>query len=220
MTDVSFRRVTADAIAAPRALDGRTVSRAGAELRVFEAGEQSGPTVVFVHGYPDAHTCWDEVIELLSDRFHVVAYDIRGVGASTNTGGPDEYTLAELALDLGAVVEAVSPDAPVHLVGHDWGAFQCWEALLTDGVRERIASFTAVAGPRLDSSRPWALRRLRRGRLRALAGQARRSWYIGAFSFHGFQSGRWPPPENGRGGGRCAGSRESSRDPVIRPTPS
>jgi NAD(P)-dependent dehydrogenase (short-subunit alcohol dehydrogenase family)/pimeloyl-ACP methyl ester carboxylesterase len=181
LTDVSFSCVTADAIATPRAPIERSISRAGAELHLFEGGDLTGPTVVFVHGYPDAHTCWDEVIELLSDRFHVVAYDIRGVGASTNSGARDEYMLAELALDLGAVIEAVSGKDPVHLVGHDWGAFQCWEALLTDGVRERVASFTALAGPRLDSSRQWALRRLRRGRLRALAGQARRSWYIGAF---------------------------------------
>ena len=159
----------------------RTVSSAGADLQVVEGGDQTAPTLVFVHGYPDAHTCWDEVIELLSDRFHVVAYDIRGIGRSTNTGARDEYALGELALDLGAVIENVSPDAPVHLVGHDWGAFQCWEALFTDGVRERVASFTAVAGPRLDSSRQWALRRLRPGGLRALAGQARRSWYMGAF---------------------------------------
>ncbi|HWE33169.1 MAG TPA: alpha/beta fold hydrolase, partial [Solirubrobacteraceae bacterium] len=191
----------------------RIVSRAGAELCVFEGGERSGPTVVLVHGYPDAHTCWDEVIERLSDRFHVVAYDIRGVGASTNTGGPGEYTLAELALDLGAVIDAVSPDASVHLVGHDWGAFQCWEALLTDGVRERIASFTAVAGPRLDSSRRWALRRLRRGRLRALAGQARRSWYIGAFQLP------WLPERVLGAGGERAWRRALRRLEGVQPRP-
>ena len=60
---------------------------------------------MFVHGYPDAHTCWDEVIELVSDRFHMVAYDVRGVGRSTGSGARDEYTLAKLALDLGAVLE-------------------------------------------------------------------------------------------------------------------
>lgn len=159
----------------------RIVSRAGAELHVVEGGVPSAPTLLFVHGFPDAHSCWDEVIGLLSGRYHVVAYDIRGVGGSTSSGSPGEYALAELALDLGAVIEAVSPNDPVHLVGHDWGAFQCWEAVLTDGVRERVASFTSLAGPRLDAMRGWALRRLRRGDLRALAGQARRSWYIGAF---------------------------------------
>jgi NAD(P)-dependent dehydrogenase (short-subunit alcohol dehydrogenase family)/pimeloyl-ACP methyl ester carboxylesterase len=159
----------------------RTVSRAGANLHVVERGPEGAPTIVFVHGYPDTHGCWLEVMDLLEDRFHVVAYDIRGIGRSSAPSTADAFALSELALDLGAVIDAVSPDAPAHIVGHDWGAFQCWEAVVTDGVRQRIASYTAVAGPRIDAVRGWALRRMRPAGLRDLAGQARRSWYIGAF---------------------------------------
>ena len=191
----------------------RMVSRAGAELHVVERGERSAPTLVFVHGFPDAHTCWDEVIGLLSDRYHLVAYDIRGVGRSTNAGAPGEYALAELALDLGAVIEAVSPGAPVHLVGHDWGAFQCWEAVLTAGVRERVASFTAVAGPRLDAMRAWALGRLRGRRFRDLAAQARRSWYIGAFQLP------WLPERVLAAGGTRGWRRALRRLEGVEPRP-
>jgi NAD(P)-dependent dehydrogenase (short-subunit alcohol dehydrogenase family)/pimeloyl-ACP methyl ester carboxylesterase len=106
------------------------------------------------------------------------------------------------------VIDVVSPDAPVHLVGHDWGAFLCWEAVLTDGVRERVASFTAVAGPRIDVVREWAARRLgtsARG-LRELAGQARRSWYIGAFQLP------WLPERLlGAGGAPERGWRQAMR---------
>jgi NAD(P)-dependent dehydrogenase (short-subunit alcohol dehydrogenase family)/pimeloyl-ACP methyl ester carboxylesterase len=161
----------------------RIVSRPGAELYVVEAGDPAAPAIVLVHGFPDTHRCWDEVVALLTDRFRVIAYDTRGIGRSRTSDGSRGYRLAELALDLGTVIEELSPGIPVHLVGHDWGAFQCWEALQTEGVRERIASFTAVAGPRIDLAREWALRRLRPSprALRELAGQARRSWYIGAF---------------------------------------
>jgi NAD(P)-dependent dehydrogenase (short-subunit alcohol dehydrogenase family)/pimeloyl-ACP methyl ester carboxylesterase len=159
------------------------VTNGGAVLHVVESGDPSAPTVVLVHGYPDTHGCWDELAELLSERFHVVAYDVRGMGRSTAPDGPDAYALPVLAADLGAVIDAVSPGARVHLVGHDWGSFQCWEAITTEPLADRIASFTAVAGPRIDAAAAWALRRLRPSvrTLRQLAAQTRRSWYIGAF---------------------------------------
>jgi NAD(P)-dependent dehydrogenase (short-subunit alcohol dehydrogenase family)/pimeloyl-ACP methyl ester carboxylesterase len=163
----------------------RIVSRGGAELFVSEAGDPANPTVVLVHGFPDTHAVWDELVARLSDRLHAVAYDVRGMGRSIAPDGADAYLLPELALDLRAVIDAVSPDRRVHLVGHDWGAFQCWEAVLAENAEERIASFTAVAGPRIDAAAAWALRRLRPSGLRELLGQARRSWYVGAFQIPG-----------------------------------
>ena len=40
------------------------------------------PTVLAVHGYPDNHHLWDGVAEHLSDRYNLVAYDVRGAGES------------------------------------------------------------------------------------------------------------------------------------------
>jgi NAD(P)-dependent dehydrogenase (short-subunit alcohol dehydrogenase family)/pimeloyl-ACP methyl ester carboxylesterase len=148
-----------------------------------EAGDPADPTLVFVHGYPDTHAVWDELVERLSIGCHTVAYDVRGIGHSTAPNVAGAFALEELALDLGAVLDAVSPEQPVHLVGHDWGAFQCWEAVTQGQFAGRIASLTAVARPRLDGSLRWALRRLRPSpsALREIAGQARRSWYVAAF---------------------------------------
>jgi NAD(P)-dependent dehydrogenase (short-subunit alcohol dehydrogenase family)/pimeloyl-ACP methyl ester carboxylesterase len=161
----------------------RVVSRAGAELFVSESGDRTNPTVVLVHGFPDTHAMWDELVGQLSGRLHTVAYDVRGMGRSIAPDGAAAYLLGELALDLRAVIDAVSPDRPVHLVGHDWGALQCWEALTAEDASERIASFTAIAGPRIDAAATWALRRLRPApaALRELLDQARRSWYVVAF---------------------------------------
>ena len=146
-------------------------------------GDPAAPTVVLVHGYPDTHRVWDELVQLLCDRFHVVTYDTRGTGRSTAPAEKDAFALHHLTADLHAVLDAVSPERPVHLVGHDWGAFQCWDALTTETTAGRIASFTAVAGPRLDQMRPWIRTRLRleAKAIRQLAGQARRSWYVAAF---------------------------------------
>ncbi|MEV5570448.1 SDR family oxidoreductase [Spirillospora sp. NPDC052269] len=132
------------------------------ELAVRERGEGHRPTVVLVHGYPDTGAVWDEVAEALSERFRVVTYDVRGAGASTAPEDPNDYRVETLLGDLVAVLDAVGGEAPVHLVGHDWGSVQCWPAV-TDGpdgepFRGRIASFTSISGPDWRHVAAWARR--------------------------------------------------------------
>ena len=61
----------------------RTVVSDSASLAVYERGEPAKPTVVLVHGWPDSSDVWTPVAEQLSDRFHVVTFDARGVGGSS-----------------------------------------------------------------------------------------------------------------------------------------
>lgn len=166
----------------------RWVSGAGGvELAVEEAGIAGAPTVVLVHGYPDTSAVWDGVVDRLAERFHVVTYDVRGAGASGAPDRRDGYALAHLVHDLANVAKAVSPHRPVHLVGHDWGSVQGWEAVTTDRMAGRIASFTSLSGPGLDHVGHWlAARRVARPRaLAQLARQGLRSWYVGFFHLPG-----------------------------------
>jgi NAD(P)-dependent dehydrogenase (short-subunit alcohol dehydrogenase family)/pimeloyl-ACP methyl ester carboxylesterase len=158
----------------------------GVRLAVHEWGdrESPAPTVVLVHGYPDTHTVWRPIAGLLAGHRHVVAYDVRGAGASDAPRWTSGYTLAALEADLGAVLDAVSPDRPVHLVGHDWGSIQSWEAVTGSALADRILSFTSVSGPCLDHAAHWFRNKVRHPRPRGLAqlaGQSLRSWYIGWF---------------------------------------
>ena len=137
-----------------------TVSSGGVELAVFEAGEATGPVVVLVHGWPDTHHLWTDVAALLASRFKVVAYDTRGMGESGHPGGDDGFVIERLAEDLRAVLDAVSPDAPAHVVGHDWGSIQAWEAVCEPWAEERIASYTTISGPNLDHLARWVRRSL------------------------------------------------------------
>ncbi|HEX2312945.1 MAG TPA: alpha/beta fold hydrolase, partial [Thermomonospora sp.] len=149
------------------------------DLAVYRQGDPGRPTVLLVHGYPDTHAVWDEVAARLAERYHVVRYDVRGAGASSRPFGRRRYRFEHLMADLRAVADAVSPDAPVHLVGHDWGSIQAWEAVCT--MPERFASFTSISGPCLDHVGAWMRHRLTRPSPRHLgqaAGQALRSWYI------------------------------------------
>ncbi|MEV0997425.1 SDR family oxidoreductase [Nonomuraea sp. NPDC050202] len=154
----------------------RMVESGDVRLAVFEEGDPGRPAVLLLHGYPDTHRVWDEVAGLLRDRFHVVRYDVRGAGASTGPADRREYGFDRLIGDLEAVLDAVGR-AQVHLVGHDWGSLQGWEALGRPGVRDRLASFTSLGGPGLRQAADFT----RHGRRRDVAVQRARSWYIGAF---------------------------------------
>ncbi|MFD6229002.1 SDR family oxidoreductase [Streptomyces sp. NPDC060232] len=158
------------------------VRTGGIELCVVELGERGRPTVLLVHGYPDSKEVWTEVAERLATRFHVVLYDVRGHGRSTAPhplrGG---FTLEKLTDDFLAVADAVSPDRPVHLVGHDWGSVQGWEFATVGRTEGRIASFTSMSGPSLDHFGHWIKRRMSRPTPRAAAqllGQGAKSWYV------------------------------------------
>ncbi|MGW1063776.1 SDR family oxidoreductase [Streptomyces aureus] len=160
----------------------RRVRTGGIELCVAELGDERQPTVVLVHGYPDSKEVWSEVAVRLADRFHVVLYDVRGHGRSTAPrplrGG---FTLEKLTDDFLAVIDAVSPGEPVHLVGHDWGSVQSWEFATVARTEGRIASFTSMSGPSLDHFGHWIKTRVRRPtprRIGQLLGQGAKSWYV------------------------------------------
>ncbi len=119
----------------------------GTRLAVYEEGNPDGPTVVLVHGWPDTHVVWDGVAALLADSHRIVRYDNRGAGESDVPGGVPAYDLATLADDLGAVLDKVSPGAPVHVVGHDWGGATVWEYVSRPEAASRVASYTSVSGP-------------------------------------------------------------------------
>ncbi|SMF64056.1 SDR family oxidoreductase [Streptomyces sp. Amel2xC10] len=160
----------------------RRVRTGGIELSVAELGDPGRPTVVLVHGYPDSKEVWSQVATRLAGDFHVVLYDVRGHGGSTAPkplrGG---FTLEKLTDDFLAVVDAVSPDRPVHLVGHDWGSVQSWEFVTVARTKGRIASFTSMSGPSLDHFGHWINSRLKRPtprRIGQLLGQGAKSWYV------------------------------------------
>ncbi|MEU9167006.1 SDR family oxidoreductase [Streptomyces sp. NPDC048420] len=176
----------------------RRVRTGGVELCVAELGDSGQPTVILVHGYPDSKEVWSQVAARLADRFHVVLYDVRGHGSSTAPkplrGG---FTLEKLTDDFLAVADAVSPDRPVHLVGHDWGSVQSWEFVTVRRTEGRIASFTSMSGPSLDHFGHWIAGHLKRPtprRVGQLLGQGAKSWYVYALHTPALPELAWRGP--------------------------
>lgn len=135
----------------------------GTKIAVHESGNTDGPTIVAVHGFPDSHHVWDGVAAELGDRFRVVSYDVRGAGDSGKPRGRRSYRQELLTADLMAVLDAVSPDEPVHLLGHDWGSMQSWDAVSDEALASRFASFTSISGPSLPYASRWLRGRGHRG---------------------------------------------------------
>src|SRR6516225_6576004 len=47
-----------------------------------EAGAVEAPKLLLLHGFPSASHMFRDLIPLLSDRFHIIAPDLRGFGKS------------------------------------------------------------------------------------------------------------------------------------------
>jgi pimeloyl-ACP methyl ester carboxylesterase len=149
----------------------RVRSSDGTGIAVFESGADNGEMVVAVHGYPDDHQVWDGIAKSLADGFRVVTYDVRGAGASDAPSTRAGYRIPRLIDDLLAVLDAVAPTRPVHLLAHDWGSIQSWAALGDPRLHGRISSYTSISGPSLEHARVWLRGITRRPgpRLRQLA---------------------------------------------------
>jgi pimeloyl-ACP methyl ester carboxylesterase len=130
--------------------DTLSVEAGDVRLAVYVSGPRDAPPIVLVHGYPDSAAVWEPVRAQLDARYRVISYDVRGAGASDAPESRAAYRLERLAADLAAVADATCGARPFHLVGHDWGSIQSWEAVTDAAFKGRIASYTSISGPCLD----------------------------------------------------------------------
>src|ERR1700754_3023570 len=137
-------------------------SSGGVRVAVYEEGNPDGPTLVMVHGWPDSHVVWDGVVPLLADRFRLIRYDNRGVGKTSVPKPVSAYTMACYADDFAAVIDAMAPGQPVHVLAHDWGSAGMWEYLSRPGAGDHVASFTSVSGPSADHLKRFIIGSLKR----------------------------------------------------------
>lgn len=75
-------------------------------------------TVILIHGLSEERHVWARQADELERHFNVLAYDIRGFGASPT--GDGRGTVEQMADDLGQIVSALG-SGPVWLVGFSMG---------------------------------------------------------------------------------------------------
>ena len=93
----------------------------GVRLHAETFGDPSNPVIVVLHGGPGGDYRSQLGAKALADTNFVVFYDQRGAGLSERVPAEDLTVLAYIA-ELDAVIERYSPDRPVTLLGHSWGA--------------------------------------------------------------------------------------------------
>ena len=148
----------------------RIFELASGTYHALEIGD--GPRrVVFLHGFPDHPPAALPFLEALAARgFRVLAPWLPGYAPSPTTG---PMTRDRIARDLLSLINSWSPDAPVDLVGHDWGAVMTYVLCAMEPSRIRRAVTMAVPHPRTF------MRQIR------TAAQLRASWYMMLFQLPG-----------------------------------
>jgi len=116
------------------------VAADGVRLAAYEWGNPAGPELVLVHGFSQCHLCFaPQVGSALARDFRIVAYDLRGHGASDKPADAKAYQGREVwAKDLAAVLELKKLKRPV-LVGWSMGGRIIRQYLMNYGD-------TAIAG--------------------------------------------------------------------------
>lgn len=90
-----------------------------------ETGVRNQPLVLLLHGFPEFWYSWRHQIPFLAQQgYHVIAPDLRGYNLSEKpTRGYDMDTLTKDILEL---IQLLSRQEQVNIVGHDWGAMIAW----------------------------------------------------------------------------------------------
>ncbi|MBD2483755.1 alpha/beta fold hydrolase [Planktothrix sp. FACHB-1365] len=99
----------------------KTLSLSTANLSYLEWNSavncSSDTNLLLLHGLADQALVWKKLGEKLSDRYHIIAPDMRGHGESSK---PDKgYTFTEVIEDLEALMDHLNW-SKAHILGHSW----------------------------------------------------------------------------------------------------
>ena len=116
----------------------------GVPLAVTIAGPEDGPEILFVHGLGMGSASFSPQLESsLSDRFRMVAFDLRGHGMSGKPWQAEAYADPAIwAADLAKVIHATKLKKPV-IVGWSYGSLVAADYLREYG-QENISGLVMV----------------------------------------------------------------------------
>ena len=150
--DHARRRGNCDAARHPMNVSrSRFLDIRGLRYHVREWGAEDAPLLVMLHGWMDVSASFQFVVDALARDWHVAAPDWRGFGRSERTHA-DSYWFPDYLADLDRLLDALSPQAPVRLLGHSMGGNV---AMLYAGVRPaRVCALLNLEGFGLRDGAP------------------------------------------------------------------
>jgi len=125
------------------------VEARGVQFHVTEAGPADGRPVLALHGWPQHHWVYRDLLADPPPGLRIIAPDLPGYGWSGPA--PHKWAKEDVASDLLALLDGLGLDR-VLLVGHDWGAFVGYRMVLR--APERFDGFLAM-----NMAHPWITRR-------------------------------------------------------------
>ena len=166
------------------------VDNHGVNIHYVTLGEVvSGPTLLFVHGFPNFWYVWHNQMEAFADEYRVVAMDTRATNRSGKPEGLENYDMPLLMSDINAVIDDLGVDQ-VTLVAHDWGGIISWQFVMDETYAPRVQRLIMM-----NLTHP-------RGFSRTLANatpeQRRATEYARNFIRRGAAGARFPGPAAGR----------------------
>jgi pimeloyl-ACP methyl ester carboxylesterase len=122
----------------------------GLEFQLYRWEGENPQPLLFAHGWGDTGETFQFVVDQLSARHTIVAFDARGFG---RTQWPqDGYWFPDYLADLDAIIDAISPHEPIELLGHSMGGNV---AMMYAGVRpQRVRRLINLEGFGLGATTP------------------------------------------------------------------
>lgn len=123
----------------------------GSELAVEHFGPADAPVLLFTHGWSLDRSDWEEARVVLGERYHLVFWDLAGLGQSTAPRTAD-HSLEKMAADLEAVLTEATA-GPCLLIGHSIGGMiqqtfcRMFPQHLNDRVRGLVFVHTTYTNP-------------------------------------------------------------------------
>jgi pimeloyl-ACP methyl ester carboxylesterase len=121
------------------------VEARGVRFHVTESGPSDGRPVLALHGWPQHHWAYRDLLADPPPGLRIIAPDLPGYGWSGPA--PHKWAKDDVAADVLALMDAMGLDR-VLLVGHDWGGFVGYRMVLD--APERFDGFLA-----LNMAHPW-----------------------------------------------------------------
>lgn len=101
----------------------------GIDLSIRCCGRASDPTLLFLHGFPEAAFIWDDyLVHFAAKGYRTIAPNLRGFERSSSPAQVNQYRAKFLLQDLIALIEQAlgTQGTLAALIAHDWGGALAW----------------------------------------------------------------------------------------------